>query len=264
MYRLTLYCLIGLVAIATIFGYFGLISYQPMAILVSTAIIVVICLITNYIFAYVFKAPNNIVSVCITALILVLIIAPPLSISDIHYLILAGWASMLAMASKYIFAIHKKHLFNPVAIAVVLTALVINQSANWWVGTTALMPFVLVGGLLIVRKLKRSDLVIAFLVAAFLSTEFFGFLKGSNLLLSAQRILLSSPLLFFAFIMLTEPLTVPLTKMKRIVYGIFVGLIFTPAIHLWSLYSTPELALVVGNALLYLFSFKGKILINKG
>lgn len=262
MYRLVLYYLVGLVALAMVFGFLGLIPYGPVAILASVAAITLACLIVNYIFSYVFEAPTNFESVYITALILVLIIAPPLSISDMRYLLLAGWASVWAMASKYIFALGKKHLFNPAAIAVALTALVINQSANWWVGTTVLMPFVLLGGFLMVRKLRRSDLVISFLIAAFASAELFAFLKGSNLLISAQRILLTSPLLFFAFVMLTEPLTTPPTRMRRIAYGITVGLIFAPAIHLWSLYSTPELALVVGNILSYLISPKEKLMLK--
>ncbi len=262
MYRLVLYYLIGLVVVAAIFGYFGSVPYNPIAILASAAAITIVCLVTNYVFAHVFEAPANVESAYITALILALIIAPPLSAYDMRYLILAGWASVWAMASKYIFAIRKKHLFNPAALALVFTALFINQSANWWISTPVLMPFVLIGGFLMVRKLKKSDLVISFLVAAFASIEWFSFLKGSDLLMSAQRILLTSPLLFFAFVMLTEPLTTPPTRMRRIAYGITVGLIFAPAIHLWSLYSTPELALVAGNIFSYLISPKEKLMLK--
>jgi len=43
-----------------------------------------------------------------------------------------------------------------------LTALVINQSANWWVGSPYLTPFVFIFGLLIVRKIQREDLVFSF------------------------------------------------------------------------------------------------------
>jgi len=262
MYRLVLYYLIILVAAAGTFAYWGLIPYSPISIVGSVAAIMCVCLITNYIFAYVFEAPTNAESVYITALILVLIIAPPLSLSDMRYLFLAVWASVWAMASKYIFAIGKKHLFNPAAIAVVLTALVINQSANWWVGTAVLTPFVLIGGFLMTRKLRRSDLVISFLITAFASIELFSFFKGSDLFISAQRILLSSPLLFFAFVMLTEPLTTPPTPMRRVAYGITVGLLFAPAIHLWSLYSTPELALVAANIFSYLISPKEKLMLK--
>ena len=70
------------------------------------------------------------------------------------------------MASKYIVAINKKHLFNPVAFAVAVTALTINQTASWWVGNAPMLPFVLIGGLLVVRKIRRFDLVLSFFFAA--------------------------------------------------------------------------------------------------
>lgn len=262
MYRLILYYLLALVAIAAIASLFGMLPFSAWAILGSAGGITIACLIVNYIFSRVFKAPTNVESVYITALILALIISPPLSFSDNRFIILAGWASVWAMASKYIFAIRKKHVFNPAAIAVVLTALYLNQSANWWVGTTVLMPFVLIGGLLMVRKLRRFDLVASFLVAAITSIELFSYFRGSDLLLSAQRILLTSPLLFFAFVMLTEPLTTPPTRPRRIIYGLFIGALFAPAMHIGSLYSTPELALVIGNIFSYPISPKEKLMLK--
>lgn len=262
MYRLVLYYLVGLVIVAIVAAAFGLIPYSPVAIFASAMAFVVACWLINIVFSRVFEAPTNIESVYITAFILVLIIAPPLSTADTRYFILAGWASVWAMASKYILAIRKKHVFNPAAIAVVLTALVLNQSANWWVGTTVLAPFVLIGGLLMTRKLRRTDLVVSFLIAAFASIEWFSILRGSDPIATVQRILLTSPLLFFAFVMLTEPLTTPPTRARRMWYGLLVGGLFAPAIHLWSVYSTPELALVVGNIFSYLMSPKEKLMLT--
>ncbi len=59
------------------------------------------------------------------------------------------------MASKYIVAIKGRHLFNPIAFAVALTYFATNQSASWWVGNSVLLPLVLIGGLLIIRKVGR-------------------------------------------------------------------------------------------------------------
>ena len=94
--------------------------------------------------------PTNVESTYISALILALIITPLQSYNDLWFL---GWAAVLAMASKYILGIKGKHLFNPVAFAVALTYFTINQSASWWVGNATMLPFVLVGGLLVVRKI---------------------------------------------------------------------------------------------------------------
>jgi ferredoxin-NADP reductase len=56
--------------------------------------------------------------------------------------------------------------------------------------------------------------------------------------------------------MLTEPLTAPPTLGKRRVYGALVGALFIPQAHLGALYSTPELALCLGNLYSYAASPK--------
>jgi ferredoxin-NADP reductase len=76
-----------------------------------------------------------------------------------------------------------------------------------------------------------------------------------------MKIILSTPLVFFASIMLTEPLTTPPTKSLQMFYGILTGILFAPAIHLGSVYSTPELALMVGNIFSYIVSPKKKLIL---
>lgn len=262
MYRLVLYYLLGLFIFAVIFGYFGILPYTPLALVLSTIYITFICWLTNLVFSRVFNAQTNIESVYITALILVFIITPLKSFIDIPFLTLAGWAGVLAMASKYILAIRKKHLFNPAAIAVVLTALFLGQSASWWVGTSSMVIPVIVGGFLLTRKILRWDLVISFLVTSFITIVISRILVGGSIFTVVQNFLLTSPVWFFAFVMLTEPLTTPPTRNLRIMYGILTGFLFTPAIHVGSIYSTPELALVVGNLFVYIISPKEKMILK--
>ncbi len=262
MYRIVLYELLFLVGAAVVLAVFGLLPYSPMSIILSATFITVICWVINKIFAKIFEAPSNPESTYITALILALIISPASGFADMGFFILAFWASALAVASKYILAIGKKHVFNPAAIAVVITAFALNQSASWWVGTAAMLPFVLVGGLLIVRKVQRTDLVWGFTMAALITTLVLSAMHGSNVVSTAQKIILSSPLIFFATIMLTEPLTSPPTIPLQMTYGIIVGILFAPAIHIGSIYSTPELALVVGNIFSYIVSPKKKLVLK--
>lgn len=166
------------------------------------------------------------------------------------------------MASKYILAIRRKHLFNPVAFAVALTALTIDQTASWWVGNAPMLPFVLLGGVLLVRKLRRLGMVAAFLLAALAMVLAFGALSGDSLVEMLQRSALASPLLFFAFVILTEPLTAPPTRALQIAYGILVGVLITPQVHLGALYTTPELAILAGNLFAYLVSPKQKLVLR--
>jgi len=262
MYRLVLYVLLSLLGIAFLLSLFNYLPYNPFGLLFSAIYITAACWIANKVGAKIFRAPTNVESVYITALILILIITPIKMPLDAAFFSLATWASIWAMASKYIFAIGNKHIFNPAAFAVALTALTINQSASWWIGTLFMMPFVFVGGLLIVKKIRRMDLMIGFFTVALISIIGFGLMRGAGPFTQITRALIETPILFFAFIMLTEPLTTPPTHSLRIWYGALVGALFAPWIHIGSLYSTPELALVAGNVFSYLVSPKQKLVLN--
>ncbi len=259
MYRLVLYILTAMVAVATILAYFKLLSFSPLALLASTAFLILMCWAMNTIFAYIFKIPTNIESATITALILALIIDPAYSPVMFQFL---GWAAMLAMASKYILAINKKHLFNPAAIAVVITSFVLRESASWWIGTASMLPIVLLGGLLIVRKIRQEDMMWSFFAAVLVSICVFSIVQRQDILAEVKQLFLQSPLFFFAFIMLTEPLTAPPTKNLRRLYGLLTGVLFLPQLHIGTIYATPELALVVGNVFSYIVSPKQKVVLK--
>ena len=72
-------------------------------------------------------------------------------------------ASFFAMASKYILAVHRKHIFNPAAIAVVATGFALSQYASWWVGgNLTLSRSSSQAASSFVRKIQRFDLVLTF------------------------------------------------------------------------------------------------------
>jgi ferredoxin-NADP reductase/Na+-translocating ferredoxin:NAD+ oxidoreductase RnfD subunit len=259
MYRLVLYILIALIGIATLLAYLHLLHFSPLALLFSTALLVVICWAMNTVFAFLFEVPANVESAFITALILALILDPAQTPGDAALL---GWAAILAMASKYILAFRKKHLFNPAAIAVVITAFAVGETASWWVGTATMLPAIVIGGWLIVRKLRQEEIILLFCVAALVSTVLFTLLQGRTFLTEISQLLLQSPLFFFASVMLTEPLTAPPTRNLRRIYSVLTGVLFVPLVHIGPLYSTPELALVVGNVFAYLVSPKQRVFLK--
>ena len=260
MYRLVLYYLITLLITATFFGFFNILPYNPANLVFSITLILAVCWITNIVCAKSFGATPNIESVYITGLILALIITPvsPNDYTSIGYLI---FASVWAIASKYIFAIGKKHLFNPAAFGVAFLAIVIGHPATWWVGgNLPLLPFVFLGGLLIVRKIRRFDLVLAFSTIALLTIVLTT--NSENYLTPLTQTFLHSSFFFLAFVMLTEPLTMPPTRLLRIFYGAIVGFFFAPNVHIGSFYFTPELALLIGNIFVYIVSPKGRFLLT--
>jgi ferredoxin-NADP reductase len=259
MYRLALYYLIFLHGAAVLFSLLGLLKYDVIALLFSLAFLLMVCWGTNKLFAWVFRVPANVESVYISALLLALMIDPIRSLDDLWFL---GWAAVLAMASKYIVAVNHKHIFNPVIFAVTLTYFAVNQSASWWVGNAPMLPLVLLGGLLLVRKLGRFDLVFSFLLAAFGVTVAVNIFNLSNLPGDLQKTLLYSPTLFFAFIILTEPLTMPPTRSLRILYGVLTGVLAAPQFHIGSFYMTPELAMMTGNVFSYMVSPNTRVVLT--
>lgn len=254
MYRLTLYYLIFLVGAAAVVSFFGFLAYNPLDILLNTLIAVSVSVIANYAFARMFKAVTNVESVFITALILVLII-PIKFPTNVAFLI---FASIFAMGAKYLPTIEKRHIFNPAAASVVAISLISNYFATWWIGTSIMLPFVLIGGLLLLRKIRREKLVFSFLLVYFLIIGADSIIRTGSLfsmISSWQLSVIHSALLFFMFVMLTEPLTSPATKKLQKYYGYIVALFYvTPQLRIIPFAITPEMALCIGNIFTYIFS----------
>jgi ferredoxin-NADP reductase/Na+-translocating ferredoxin:NAD+ oxidoreductase RnfD subunit len=256
MYRLALYVLLWMLGIATILSYFDLLPFAPLALLASTAFLVLICWAANTLLARIFNVPVNAESAFITGLILALIIDPVRSPDDLQFL---GWAAILAMSAKYVLALNNKHIFNPAAIAVVITSFVLHESASWWVGSASMLPAVLLGGLFVVRKLRQEGLVACFLAAALATVTVVSLIQGVNIPREWRHLFVDSPVFFVAAIMLTEPLTMPPTRGAQRIYALFIGFLIVPQIHIFTIFSTPELALVVGNLFSYVMGPKRRV-----
>ncbi len=263
MYRLVMYCLMAILAYAVVLGNMGLIPYDSFYIIISVLYITFFSWIVNVFFSKIFKAPVNLESTYITALILVFIITPPQSFFDLNFLWFAFLSAFLASASKYIFTLRKKHIFNPAAIAVLIAGALSGQAASWWVGTVYLVPVVVVFGLLLAKRISRLEMIISFLFVFIVSIltihPYSGF---HNMIDFVSKAIFYSPILFFAFIMLTEPLTSPATKWMRIIYGAIVAVFFDPFFHIGMIYFTPEAALIIGNVFSFVVTPKTKMVFS--
>jgi ferredoxin-NADP reductase/Na+-translocating ferredoxin:NAD+ oxidoreductase RnfD subunit len=261
MFRLLTYYLGGLLLIAFVYCALGILPYSALDLALTSGLLICVSWAANFIFARIWHVPMNAESSLITGCILALIIEP--GTPDVANFFFLLWAGALAMASKYILNIRGKHVFNPAAFAVAMTALFLARSATWWIGgTLAMLPFVFAGGLLVVRKIHRADLVLAYIVSAVISSLAFTSLSVASMLQALETILIHTPLFFFAFVMITEPLTTPPRRYGRIVYGALVGFLSAPWVHIGSLYFTPELALLAGNIFSYGISPKFKAVLH--
>ncbi len=256
MYRLVLYYVGALLVMAFGFGFFALTPVDPTELAFSGVVIVAACWVTNQIFARLLRVPVNAESIYVTAIILVLIL-PPVKASDLVGVAGLALASTVAIASKFVLAIHRRHIFNPVAIGVVASGYLLDQPATWWAGgNAALLPFIVLGGLLVVRKVRRFDMVFAY-VAANLFATLVAARPGAMSDALTQSLFLS-PLFFAGFAMLTEPLTAPQAKGPRIVFGLMVGALSAPDVHFGGFYLSPEIAFLVGNVFAYAASPHGR------
>lgn len=258
MYRLMLYFLIFLWIVVSALSLFNLLPFNFLQLSLSSIIILLSCYITNKFFSLIFKIPTNLESVYISALILIFIILPAKTVQDLVFITIAG---VLAMASKYILLINKKHIFNPAAIAVFTTSIFALGYASWWIGNQWSLPVILIGGLLIVKKIKRFGIVLGFLIAFFGATLIFSFINQSDILKTIQRIILDSPILFFSFVMLVEPLTSPTVKKMQIIYGLLVGALAGSQFSIGPVYSTYETALIFGNIFAFIVGFRKRLVL---
>lgn len=252
MYRSMLYYLFSILAAAVIFSALGILPYDPFEIIIQAAYLAAVCYVANHVLAKIFRTSPNPESQTITALILALIIGPGPVAGNALFLTLAA---VFAMASKYIVAYQKRHIFNPAAFAVLLTGLTIGQGASWWVGNVYLLIFVILGGAVMIRKIARYGTVGSFLGIYIVLALLSGVLPRDML-----DILLHSPLLFFSFVMLVEPLTAPQDRRLRIFYAGAAAAVYglLPVLAPAVTYGL-ELALLLANGIFKLIQFDRRL-----
>jgi Na+-transporting NADH:ubiquinone oxidoreductase subunit NqrB len=248
-YRLTYY-LAALVLAEVALAWFGIVRPLPLNLAFSLVVALASCFAANEIFARVFGAKSNWESVSISAMILTLIVTPaaPMDFTATGFLVFCcAWA----MASKYILATSKKHIFNPAAFGVALGGLLLKGSVSWWVGdNSTILPLIVLGGILVLTRLHYYELVISFAVVVLGLTLVNNPIARAGTALTNMTV--HSAFCFFLFVMLTEPRTVPLGRWRQIAYGALVGLLFAPDTHVGDYYFTPEVALLIGNIFTFL------------
>lgn len=243
MYNGMLFGLVGIWVMALIFTLTGLLSFNPLAMIASMAVLVVSVGLSSWLIGVLFGVRSHGPSSIITGLILALIFTPTIDPTGLLILMLVG---IIAGASKYILVLKGRHIFNPAAIAAVAIGLTGLGAASWWVATPPLTVIVLAVVLISLYKTKSYAMVLTFLaVAVPLLLVYLG-INGVRLI-DSLPLLLSWPLLFFAGVMLTEPLTLPPKKWQMYTEAVIVAVLFAIPIKLGDFETNPAMALVIGN-----------------
>jgi Na+-transporting NADH:ubiquinone oxidoreductase subunit NqrB len=249
-YHLMLYYMVALLAGAGVLAALGMTRFSAGELAFSAAAITATCWAVNELFARSFGAVTHWDSILITGLILTFMIDPfgPMDGIAIGF---ALFASAWAAASKYLLASRERHIFNPAALGAGLGGLALHRTVGWWVGDyAALLPVIVLGGALVLQRLRYFDLVASFAVTVLVIL----LVKGgpAQFIQGATQTLAHSMFAFFALVMLTEPRTTPLGRWRHIALGVLVGVGFSPIAHIGTYYFTPEVALLAGNLFTFL------------
>jgi ferredoxin-NADP reductase/Na+-transporting NADH:ubiquinone oxidoreductase subunit NqrB len=253
MYRTVLYSLCLLVVITLTFTLTGTLDFEPFDLVGSLVIIISTGFVVNQLLGRVYKVPLNNGSALITELIIFFLITPVLNPERAVSLVLI---TAVAIASKFVINYHGKHIFNPAALAVWIVGLVGLTSASWWIGSSALWPFVLIFGLLIARKIRRLTVVFVFAIAALIGCILAALSSNQELTEAISHLITTSPLIFLGTVMLTEPATMPSIKKHQMVFAGMVGILFATHMNILGVHIFPETALLIGN--IYAFAVSPK------
>lgn len=276
MYRLVA-GLLGIIAIAAFF--FAAIgelspSIFPLDAMALTLVVLVVSGVgSSLVVGRLFGVKPQPESALITSLILWLLFWPTTDSATLAWFALLG---VLATVSKYALAIRKRHLFNPAAAAIVLLLLIREitgiesiPSSTWWVASQVLLPFVAVGAVIVLYRTRRLSLGIVFALVV-TPLMVWGLTSGGMALTDSLRfVFYSSPLVFFAGFMLSEPLTLPPRRNEQLAIAALAGVLFSWSIssqaflaeplNLGPFANTYELTLIVTGAISFWLAQRGGV-----
>ncbi|MDQ1597706.1 MAG: hypothetical protein QOI70_1130 [Microbacteriaceae bacterium] len=257
MYRLVVIVLGALAAITLVLSLIpGALSFSPLQLLATLVTSLVVTYLANRLIALPFRVRPHSESSIITALLLFFLFFPT---TDPSRLLVLALVAVIASLSKYVLVVRGRHIFNPAAIAAVIIAFTQLSAAVWWVGTPVLLVPVVIGAFLVVYRVRRFALVGVFVVVAVALSVIRLTAGGIDLGTAVWLSIASSPILFMAGFMLDEPLTLPPLRWQQLLIAIVAALIVEVPFSFGPIYNSPELGLVVGNLIAFLFGQRAAI-----
>lgn len=264
MYRLVLWVLAVLAGYSLLLNVLGWLTFGLPEMIAHLVLCLGLTYASNRAIAALFHVRPHSESSLITGLLLYFLFWPTQFSAGLQYLDLAGvaLACVIASASKYALAWRGRHIFNPAAAGAFITGLTGLNIATWWAATPAMLWLVLPGVLLVLFRVRKLLMATVFTVVAvsIIAAELLrtGMALGEALWQPiAQR-----PVLFFVGFMLTEPLTLPPRRWQQLALAAVVGLLFAVPYNLGFVANSPELALLVGNALAFIAGQRGRVLLR--
>lgn len=136
-------------------------------------------------------------------------------------------AAALAMASKFLFRVDGKHVFNPSNLAIAVMLLFSGEAwispAQWGAQAWSGFLFACLAGLVLSRA-RRADIALAFL-GAFAALVFLRATWLGDPWAIPIKQLQSGALLLFAFFMISDPKATPDRRSMRVVFAVIVAVV---------------------------------------
>ncbi|HMH21894.1 MAG TPA: DUF2330 domain-containing protein [Puia sp.] len=166
------------------------------------------------------------------------------------------FAAFLTVASKYLFRVNNKHIFNPSAFGIAATLLLTGDawlSPGQWGNNAVLFFLIITLGTIVVTRVQKLDTSLAFLLC------FVGLLYWRQVLFLGWPVdyfihsISTGSLLLFSFFMISDPKTSPNHPVARVIWAILIAsAAFYLAAFQWK-YNTPVWMLVAAAPLVPLF-----------
>lgn len=161
------------------------------------------------------------------AVLTALIVAMVLSAQEPWYI--APITSAVAIASKYVVRSRAANVFNPAALAIVLTFYVFDTGQSWWGALPEVSPAfqlcLVATGIFIADRVNKMPLVLWFLGAYFLLFTVTAFAGEPSRVAEVFRTPDLQAVLFFACFILTDPPTSPIKYRDQRIVGVLVAVV---------------------------------------
>src|SRR5690606_8655402 len=264
MYRLVLFALVALALLALGFSFGGVITPTALEILASFAVLAATISLVDAVAQRLLRLPWRIESSLVTALILLFVLQPSLTVAGLAGNALAGTVASL---SKYLIAWRGRHILNPAAFgAAIVTVFGLGSFSSWWVGSPARSVAVAVLGLLVRWRTETVRIVLVFLLVVVavsvvrqaVQAQDAGF--GFTLPVATFFAIAQTSELFLFALKLSEPLTLPPRRWQQFSVAALVGALAGWPIVIGGLFTLgQERALLIGNLLAFAFAVRGSV-----
>jgi Na+-translocating ferredoxin:NAD+ oxidoreductase RnfD subunit len=136
--------------------------------------------------------------------------------------------SVVAVLSKYLIRSRQANVFNPAALALVLMFYLMPHGQSWWGALPEISPLwlravLLVGGVYLTNRVNKLPLVLSFLGVYFCLFTATAFLGDPGHVAEVFRSPDIDAVLYFTFIILTDPPTSPPKYRGQWIFGIITA-----------------------------------------